>query len=88
MATISTHSTGRVSARIANAEIIVTNKVPINKKDLRSAPSLKLIYIAATETNYFDIEAAHAAGITVCNVRDYATESVTQHVFSLGTCTE
>jgi glycerate dehydrogenase len=72
-----------LAARIADAEIIVTNKVPINKHDLQSAPLLKLICIAATGTNYFDIEAAQASGITVCNVKDYATNSVTQHVIGL-----
>jgi len=69
--------------RLADAEIIVTNKVPIGKNDLESAPSLKLICVAATGTNYFDIEAARALGVTVCNVKNYATESVTQHVVSL-----
>ena len=72
-----------LATRLADAEIIVTNKVPIGKNDLVRVPSLKLICIAATGTNYFDIEAARASGIIVCNVKNYATESVTQHVFSL-----
>jgi len=72
-----------LATRLTDAEIIVTNKVPIGKNDLLRAPSLKLICIAATGTNYFDIDAARASGITVCNVKNYATESVTQHVVSL-----
>jgi glycerate dehydrogenase len=46
-------------------------------------PSLKLIALAATGTNNVDLDAARDRGIAVCNVRDYCTASVVQHV--LGT---
>ncbi len=72
-----------VIERIKGADIIITNKVRINKDHLAQAPSLKLICIAATGTNNVDLKAAEAAGIPVANVTNYATPSVVQHVFCL-----
>lgn len=68
--------------RIAGADVIVTNKVVIDAKALSSA-SLKLIVVAATGTNNIDLQEAARRGIWVCNVRDYASGAVSQHVFSL-----
>ena len=73
----------RVGRVIENASIIISNKVTINADAIRQASHLKLICVAATGINNVDIEAAHANDVTVCNVRDYATASVTQHVFAL-----
>lgn len=69
--------------RTKDAEIIVTNKVVLNKNVLANAHKLKLICVAATGTNNVDIEYAKEKGIHVCNVRAYGTSSVVQHVFTL-----
>lgn len=68
---------------LQDAEIIVSNKVVINREVMENCKQLKLICVAATGVNNIDIEAAHRCGITVCNVSAYATSSVVQHVFSL-----
>jgi glycerate dehydrogenase len=68
---------------LSEVDVVVTNKVVLDKTLLQQAPQLKLICIAATGTNNIDLEAAHELGIPVCNVRAYATASVVQHVFSL-----
>jgi len=73
----------QVAARIAQAAVVVSNKVLLDQAILRRAPGLKLIGVAATGTNNVDLDAARALGITVCNVRGYATPSVVQHVFGL-----
>jgi glycerate dehydrogenase len=73
----------QVGERIANAELVVTNKVQLNDAALAAAPRLRLICSAATGTNHIDVAAAIRHGITVCNVRAYATNSVVQHVFVL-----
>lgn len=75
--------TDEVPARIARAQVVVTNKVRVNRAAMDAASDLKLICVAATGTNNVDLEAARARGITVCNVRDYGTASVVQHVFTL-----
>jgi len=72
-----------VAERIATAEIVVSNKVMLDETLLANAPQIKLIAIAATGTNNVDLAAAERLGISVCNIRRYATPSVVQHVFSL-----
>jgi glycerate dehydrogenase len=73
----------KVAERIASAQIIVTNKVPISRSLLDVAPDLQLICVAATGTNNIDLVAARDAGVVVSNARDYATASVVEHVFML-----
>lgn len=68
--------------RAADAEIILTNKVIINRDIISQLPQLKYIGVLATGYNVVDIEAAHERGITVTNVPAYSTESVAQMVFA------
>ncbi|MDH5610999.1 MAG: 2-hydroxyacid dehydrogenase [Gammaproteobacteria bacterium] len=68
---------------LSSVDVVVSNKVILDKAILQQAPQLKLICIAATGTNNIDLNAAHDLEIPVCNVRSYATASVVQHVFSL-----
>jgi glycerate dehydrogenase len=68
---------------IRDADIVITNKVPIDREALLAADSLALICVAATGTNNIDLACAGKRNITVCNVRSYATASVVEHVFSL-----
>lgn len=78
-------STQQREERIRFAEIVITNKVVLDEKLIKSAENLKLICIAATGTNNVDLKAANNQSIQVCNVTGYATASVVQHVFSLLT---
>ncbi len=73
----------QVEARIRDAEVVVTNKVVLTAAHLAQAKKLRLVCVAATGTNNVDLRAAQEQGITVCNVRAYATPSVVQHVFAL-----
>ncbi|MGC4069805.1 MAG: D-2-hydroxyacid dehydrogenase [Polyangiaceae bacterium] len=70
---------GRASA----AELVLTNKVPLTKRELEALPRLRYIGVLATGTNVVDLACAHERGITVTNVPGYATESVVAHVFAL-----
>ena len=72
-----------VMERIRNAGVVITNKCILDRDTLAQAEDLELIVIAATGTNVVDLEAAAEFGITVCNVRNYATRSVAQHVMTL-----
>ena len=74
---------GEVAGRIADAEVVMTNKVVLDEPLLTSATRLKLVCVTATGTNNVDLEAARRAGIAVCNVRDYAGASLGQHVLGL-----
>lgn len=69
--------------RLADAHLVVTNKVILNAEALAAAKDLKLIVVCATGVDVVDLQAAKAAGITVCNIRDYCSASVAQHVLAL-----
>lgn len=72
-----------VKERIKEADIVITNKVVVNRDSIDSAPNLKLICVAATGTNNVDIEYAGKRGIPVKNAVGYSTESVLQITFTL-----
>ena len=68
--------------RIKGADIVITNKVVIDKPLMDATPSLKLICVAATGMNNVDLDYAREKGIAVKNVAGYSTESVVQVTFS------
>ncbi|HBL77851.1 MAG: glycerate dehydrogenase [Bacteroidetes bacterium GWF2_42_66] len=69
-------------SRIRNAEIVLTNKVIIDRNSMEAAPNMKYIGVLATGYNVVDIAAAKERGITVTNIPAYSTDSVAQMVFS------
>nr|WP_246312061.1 NAD(P)-dependent oxidoreductase [Aquabacterium terrae] len=75
-------SDDRVAQRIADADVIVTNKVPLSADALRGAPKLQLICIAAAGTDNVDLQAAAQQGIGVHNVPDYGSDAVAEHVIA------
>jgi glycerate dehydrogenase len=72
-----------VAERIADADIVILNKVRITPADLASAPKLKLVAVAATGTDHVDLAACAARGVVVTNIRNYAKYSVPEHTFAL-----
>lgn len=76
-------SKSQVNERIADAEIIITNKVVIGKDEMVAAPNLKLICLAATGYNNIDVAEAVKRGIIVANVKSYSTEAVAQSTFAM-----
>lgn len=77
-----TTNSEEVLDRIKEADIVVTNKVKLNRKILENLTKLKLICVAATGTNNIDIEACNEKNICVENVTGYSTNSVVQVTFS------
>ncbi len=69
--------------RIGDAQIVITNKVVIDKAVLDACPQIQCIGVAATGINVVDISACRARGITVVNVTDYATNDVAEHALML-----
>ena len=78
-----TTSADETMERVRNADVIVTNKVVISDAVMESAPSLKLICVAATGTNNIDHDAAVRRAIAVKNVAGYSTDAVVQHTFRM-----
>lgn len=73
----------QVAERIADADIVISNKVALRREHLQAAPNLKMIALAATGSDNIDLDAARERGIVVSNIRDYAVRSVPEHVFAL-----
>lgn len=69
--------------RVADADIIITNKAPINEETIRNAKKLKLVCVTATGTNNLDKPYLEKRGIAWRNVPAYSTEIVAQHTFAL-----
>ena len=72
-----------VVARLKGATVCITNKVRLTAEALAELPDLKLIAVAATGTDVIDKAAAKAHGVAVVNIRDYAFNTVPEHVIAL-----
>ena len=68
--------------RCFDAEIVLTNKVVLNKKILVSLPRLRYIGVLATGYNVVDVDAAANLDIVVTNIPAYSTDSVVQNTFA------
>ena len=72
-----------VPERIKDADVVITNKVPINEETAGNAEHLKLVCVTATGTDILDKDFLEKRQITWRNVAGYSTESVAQHTFAL-----
>ncbi|MFL1011918.1 D-2-hydroxyacid dehydrogenase [Flavisericum labens] len=68
---------------IGDAEIIFSNKTPINQFVIKNTPNLKYIGVLATGFNVIDVDFAKNKGITVTNVPDYSSTAVAQFTLAL-----
>ena len=69
--------------RASSADILLVNKVVLNKSHFEQLPRLRYIGVMATGYNNIEIATAREQGITVTNIRAYSTASVAQHTFTL-----
>ena len=72
-----------VVERLKDATIAIINKITMDRETLKQLTKLQLIAVAATGTDMIDKEHCRAAGITVVNIRNYAFNTVPEHVFAL-----
>ena len=75
-------SEDEVSNRIKDANIILTNKVVLNRNNMKDAKNLEFIAETATGFNNIDIDYAKEHKIGVANVAGYSTNAVVQHTFA------
>jgi glycerate dehydrogenase len=73
----------KMAQQMHGIDIVLVNKLALNRELLHGAASLKLVALAATGTNNVDLAAARERGIGVCNLRAYCTASVVQQVWAL-----
>lgn len=67
--------------RVSDCEVLIINKVVVDRELIDAAKSLRLICEAATGVNNIDLEYAASKGIPVRNVAAYSTDSVVQQTF-------
>jgi len=72
-----------VVARLREATIAITNKVPLREAELSRLPDLKFIAVAATGMDIIDLDYCRRLNLPVSNVRNYARRSVPEHVLML-----
>ena len=73
----------QVVARLQGATIAIVNKVALRAAALAQLPRLQLVAVSATGTDNVDKEFCRERGITVVNIRDYAFNTVPEHVLAL-----
>ena len=79
----STWTQDEIVERLKDADIAIINKVPMRAETLKLLPKLKLIAVAATGTDIIDKAYCKANGITIVNIRNYAFNTVPEHVLAL-----
>ncbi len=73
-----------VAERVKDADIIITNKAPLNGTTLKDAPHVKLICLFATGYDNVDLDYCKSRGIKVANVVNYCSTAVAQHTLLLA----
>lgn len=72
-----------VLERAHDADILIVNKTRLTESDFKALPHLKLVCVAATGYDNVDIESARKHNISVCNCKNYSSDSVAQMALSL-----
>ena len=74
--------------RVGDADVVIVNKVIVDKDLLDAAPRLRLVCEAGTGINNIDTQLCSQRGIIVRNVAGYSTDSVAQiawmHILNLA----
>ncbi|MCI8521753.1 MAG: D-2-hydroxyacid dehydrogenase [Lachnospiraceae bacterium] len=73
-----------VAERVKNADVVISNKAPMNEKTLKDAVNLKLICLFATGYDNVDLAYCKSRGIKVANVVNYCSPAVAQHTLLLA----
>lgn len=72
----------QVIQRCQNSDIIVTNKVVIDRTTIEACPSIQHIAVTATGFNIIDLDACRENNVSVSNIPSYATTTVPEHVLA------
>ncbi len=74
----------QVQFRVMDSDVVIVNKIKLNKSNLSSAKRLRLICVTATGFDNIDLDYCRIKGIAVCNVRGYSTDSVAQITMAMA----
>lgn len=71
-----------IAKRAKDAEIIILNKVPLNKSTIDLLPKLRFVALLSTGFNVVDCDYLRSKSIPVSNIPAYSTQAVAQIVLS------
>lgn len=71
-----------IVTRCAGADVVLTNKTPLDEATLNQLPQLKYVGVLATGYNIINTEVCKNKGVIVSNVPGYSTPAVAQFVFA------
>ena len=77
-------SPDEVREHVCDAEVLILNKVKLNRDNLADCSALRLICISATGYDNVDVDYCRERGIAVCNVVGYSTQCVAQVTVSMA----
>ena len=69
-----------VAARVADADIVITNKAPVRGTALDGASRLRLVAVAATGTDVVDVAACTSRGVVVSNINPAQVDRLARRV--------
>lgn len=84
MTAYETTAPAQLAERIQDADVLITNKLKLNRSNLGAATHLKQICVTATGYDNIDVEYCKERGIAVCNVPGYSTDSVAQLTLAMA----
>ena len=67
-----------IAARLTGADVVILNKLRINRETLGNHPTLRLVCVCATGFDNIDLDFCRTHNIAVANVKAYSTHSVAQ----------
>lgn len=73
----------QAAGRIADADIVYTNKTPVTRETLDACPNIRMVSVLATGYNVVDFIACREKGIPVTNIPSYGTDAVAQFAIAL-----
>ncbi len=72
----------KIIERCIDADVVITNKTPLNKDIIDCLPKLKFVALQSTGYNIVDYMYLKEKGIPVSNIPSYSTEAVAQLVMA------
>lgn len=72
-----------IGSYLKDCDVIILNRIRLGEKEFEKASNLKLVLLTGTGYNHIDLIAAKKHGITVANVENYSTNSVSQLTMTL-----
>lgn len=72
-----------IASYLKDYDVVILNRIRLGKKEFGKAPHLKLVLLTGTGYNHIDLVAAKEYGVTIANVANYSTNSVSQLTMTL-----